>query len=72
MWVHCFQFICNYVVKNILCILKTSSQLFSKSCFEQEKYDTIFRKLYLENISQTINSSVGPTILWIAKEKNYI
>ena len=30
--------------------------------------------MYLENISQTINSSVGPTILWIAKQKkkNYI
>ena len=29
----------------------------------------IFFKLYLENICQKINSSVGPTILWIAKKK---
>ena len=29
----------------------------------------IFFKLYLENICQTINSTVGLTILWIAKKK---
>ena len=28
--------------------------------------------MYLENVSQTINSSVGLTILWIVKKKKII
>ena len=67
--IHCFQFIYNYIIKNILCILKTPPRPFSKSCFKSGNYDAFFWKMYLENISQIINSSVGPTILWIAKQK---
>ena len=67
--VQCFQFIYNYIIKNVFSILKTPLQLFLKSCSKSGKQDTVFGKLYLENISQTINSSMEPIVLWIAKQK---
>ena len=51
---------------------KHSLSRFQNSIFKLGKLDTVFWKLYLENISQTINSNVWPTILWIEKQKNYI
>ena len=48
---------------------KHSLTHFQNLDLNQENRIQFFGKLYLKNINQTINLSVGPIILWIAKQK---
>ena len=64
----CFQFIYNYAIKNIFCILKTSPAVF-QILFWTRKIGYNFSKVVFREHQSNNKSNVGPTILWIAKQK---